>query len=51
MSEDVSKLATLGVVLVVGVGGAIAAFALGATDLANAVLALSAGILIPGPHR
>ncbi len=49
MSPAVTRLITLGIVLALGIGGSVGAFALGASELSLAILTLSGGILVPGP--
>lgn len=49
MKPETLKLVTIVSVLLLGVGGALGAFALGAGDLSYAVLALAGGILSPSP--
>lgn len=49
MKLDAYGIAAFGLVLLAGVGGSLGAVALGAEDLAMAILAFAGGLLIPMP--
>lgn len=50
MRFDTPGLIAFGLVVAAGIGGALGAVALGAEDLAVAVLAFAGGLLVPNPR-